>query len=225
MGDKKYGKRRRHGNSAFRRHSRVSTFDLSPRLGSAREIGSTQASASWTLVTPPAAAVAAVAPYRCYGCSLQPPPLLLAATAAVAVFGLACHCRRRRPQPLSLSWSSLTAPITAAVAPCLLCRCLLPPPPPSLPPRPSQYLAAPATAAAINGGRCRCRRCRQPFSASPPAAAAAAASGRTPGGEGHCHRVESLTIAVGPSHPLPVGLATPPPAPSLSPPPRLVPPP
>ena len=94
-GTKKIGKREtktkkqesgKHRSSAFRRHSSVSTFAPSPWIGSAREIGSTQASASWTLVT---LSSAAVAHYR-HCCHL-----LLAS-------GTAGHCRRRRKRlPLS----------------------------------------------------------------------------------------------------------------------------
>ena len=76
------------------RDSWASTFDLLDRLGSAREIGSFQASASWTTVMPPAAA--ALSPFRRSGCSLQPLLLLLSATAAVTVWGHAHPCRRRR---------------------------------------------------------------------------------------------------------------------------------
>ena len=52
MGNKKYREIRKHGSNAFSCHSSVSIFVLSSRLGS-RNRGSTQASALWTLVTPP----------------------------------------------------------------------------------------------------------------------------------------------------------------------------
>ena len=104
------------------RHSRVFTFDLSPWLGSAREIGSTQASALWTLVTPPAAAAAAVARYLHSGC---PPTLLppsLDSTDTVSSFGRA---RRRRCRQLRL-------PSLAAVALGRSFRHRWPLPPPTL---------------------------------------------------------------------------------------------
>ena len=74
----------KHRISAFKRHSSVSTFSLSPRLGLACEIGSTQASALWTPVTTPSAAISDVARYRHYH---RPPPLLpplLVATTAAS---------------------------------------------------------------------------------------------------------------------------------------------
>ena len=125
-GTKNTGKVRDTG-IAPKRYSWVSTFNLSPRLGSAREIGSTQTSASLTLVTRPAAA--AVAPSRWTGCLLQPPSPPLFAIAAFTVSGRTrrrCRRRRRRrPQRPSIVtaigyWSSLAGPAYASVASC--CR-------------------------------------------------------------------------------------------------------
>ena len=145
---------------------------------------------------------------------LRLPPLPSPATAvdrdrrrAVVVF--VRPCRRRCSLPL---WSVLAAAATVAFAVTAACD-------------PAALVTA--AAAAVDGGRrccCRCcrrcccrycRRCCRPLPASPPAATATAAAGRTIGGEGHWHRVESLAIAVCPSQPLPVGPIMPAPALSL----------
>ena len=85
-------------------------FPLSSfRLGSAREIGSTQALASWTPVTPPSAA----ARYARYLHCRRPPPLLPPPLAATAV--AAGHCRRHHRLPPLLT-AALPSAATAATA-------------------------------------------------------------------------------------------------------------
>ena len=79
MGNKKYGESGKHGSNAFRRHSSVSNFFLSPWIGSARKIASTQASPLRTPVTPPSAAAVTIAHYRHFH---RPLPLLLPWLAA-----------------------------------------------------------------------------------------------------------------------------------------------
>ena len=134
---KKIRKSGKHGSIAFRRHSGVSTFVLSPQLGSAREIGSTQASASWTPVTQPpsAAAAAAVTIARYHHCcrppTLLPPPLDDTAAASGRW--------RRRSLPLqpftAASVESRPLPLLPTIVAdrcrCGCRRCPLPLPPPA----------------------------------------------------------------------------------------------
>ena len=148
-GNQKYGEIQRHKNNAFRRHSGISTFNLLPQLGSAREIGSNQASASWTPVTPPATAVA---PYRRCGCLLPLPPLLPswapAAPATTAASAVDCDrrcCRRSRCRSLP-SLALFSAADAAASRHC--CRLWLRP---HLQPPPPLSLDAPS----VTTGRCR----------------------------------------------------------------------
>ena len=91
-----------------------------PQLGSARKIGSTQASALWTRVMLTTAA-AAVDCYIRFCCPPLLQPLMLPATFAFSGFVCALHCLRRlRPPPLA-----------AVSVVCRSCRHLRPLPPPT----------------------------------------------------------------------------------------------
>ena len=146
----------KHGSSAFRRHSRVSTFVLSPRLGSRNR-------------DPPRHQPRGPRWHRS-----PPPPPPLTATAIVAD---RCRCRcSRRHWPIPLP-----PPTTAAAGRCRHCRWLPPPstaalvaarhcrqPLPLQPPPPAataadhfrrrRRLPPPSTAAAAIAGRSRRRR-------------------------------------------------------------------
>ena len=154
----------------------VSTLVLLPRLGSACEIVSTQASALWTLVTPPSAATAA-----CYLNCCRPPPLLPPPLAATTAAGHGrCRCRlpipstaaaivglsRHHRQPLPLPTPADPAAARHCCQPLLL----------SLPPSDDtaaafQTLSPPVTAAAAVD----CSLLRPP---PPPPAPAATCHGR-----------------------------------------------
>ena len=113
VGKHKKGETGKHGSSAFRRHSGVSTFVLLPRLGPDCKIGSTQASSLCTPVTPPSTAAACY----CHCCRL--PPLLPPELAATAGASGRWRC-----------WSLPPPPSTAASVNRLrLCRLLTPSPP------------------------------------------------------------------------------------------------
>ena len=205
MGNQNLGKDRNNGIGFLGATPGSSFSEFSPRLGSVREIGSTQASVSWTLVKLLAAAAAVVSSYRRCGCSVPLLPLSLAASTAGSGSGCAVHCRRRHHMRLpSLPLSLLVAPSSAAVGPCLHCCRSLP-----LPPLPLAATAAVSRSSrSLNRPRC-CRRlrllslvvvdcsCRHQWLLLSPLLATLPGWGR------HCHRVESMAVVVVPSQPPP----------------------
>ena len=136
----------KHGSSTFRRHTSVSTFTLLPPLGSTREIGSTQASALCTPVTPTSANSAVVNRY----CHCRRPLLFLLPPFMLPPLSTTAGASGRWRQ------RSLTPPPSTAASVnhrrCRLsCRRPLPLPP------------------AIVFDRCRCCRRRRPLPLTPPA--------------------------------------------------------